>query len=123
MLKLHLLSVLGIIAIPGMMTGAILGGSSVTQAAKLQMIIMFCISASTALAAMFTTVYAISVVVDEEHRVRPDKIHSQGSGFGAVLVVIKDGSRRLGEKAHKLAVMRSTGNSSGATEEREMLIR
>jgi len=31
-----------------MMTGAILGGSSVSQAAKLQMVIMFMISASAA---------------------------------------------------------------------------
>lgn len=71
------LSVLGIISIPGMMTGAILGGSSVQQAAKMQMIIMFMISASTALASIFTTAYAISVVVDDEHRIRTDRIHSE----------------------------------------------
>ena len=56
------------------MTGAILGGSSVEQAAKLQMVIMFMISASTALAAIATTVVTLSVVVDSEHRVRPDRI-------------------------------------------------
>lgn len=67
-------SVIGIISIPGMMTGAILGGSSVEQAAKLQMIIMFMISASTALAAIVTTVVTLSVVVDNEHRVRPDRV-------------------------------------------------
>lgn len=71
------MSVLGIISIPGMMTGAILGGSSVQQAAKMQMIIMFMISASTALASIFTTAYAISVVVDDEHRIRTDRIHSE----------------------------------------------
>ena len=57
-----------------MMTGAILGGSSVEQAAKLQMIIMFMISASTALAAIVTTVITLSVVVDNEHRLRPDRV-------------------------------------------------
>ena len=57
-----------------MMTGAILGGSSVEQASKLQMIIMFMISASTALAAIVTTVVTLSVVVDNEHRVRPDRV-------------------------------------------------
>lgn len=67
-------SVIGIISIPGMMTGAILGGSSVEQAAKLQMIIMFMISASTALAAIVTTVITLSVVVDNEHRLRPDRV-------------------------------------------------
>ncbi|KAG8213351.1 hypothetical protein J3R82DRAFT_11837 [Butyriboletus roseoflavus] len=68
------MSIIGIISIPGMMTGAILGGSSVEQAAKLQMIIMFMISASTVLASIVTTVITLSVVVDSEHRVRPDRI-------------------------------------------------
>lgn len=70
-------SVIGIISIPGMMTGAILGGSSVEQAAKLQMIIMFMISASTALAAIVTTVITLSVVVDNEHRVRTDRVDTK----------------------------------------------
>ncbi|GLB40688.1 putative UPF0014-domain-containing protein [Lyophyllum shimeji] len=75
------MSVLGIIAIPGMMTGAILGGSSVQQAARLQMIIMFMISASTALASMFTIVAVISVAVDSDHRVRSDRITERQFGL------------------------------------------
>jgi hypothetical protein len=69
-----LYSVVGIIAVPGMMTGAILGGSSVEQAARLQMIIMFMISSSSGLAAIFTTLSVISVTVDKEHRIRNDRI-------------------------------------------------
>ncbi|KAF9236692.1 hypothetical protein BU15DRAFT_89001 [Melanogaster broomeanus] len=57
------MSVIGIIAIPGMMTGAILGGASVDQAAKLQMVIMFMISASTGIAAIAITVITLGVVV------------------------------------------------------------
>ncbi|KAG2018319.1 hypothetical protein CC2G_007755 [Coprinopsis cinerea AmutBmut pab1-1] len=68
------MSVLGIIAIPGMMTGAILGGADVQQAAKLQMIIVFMITASTSLAAILTTFAAILVVVDTEHRIRGDRV-------------------------------------------------
>ncbi|KAJ3886368.1 UPF0014-domain-containing protein [Lentinula edodes] len=71
------MSVLGIISIPGMMTGAILGGSSVERAAKLQMIIMFFLSASTALASICSAGYTISVVVDREHRIRQDRIYSK----------------------------------------------
>jgi len=71
------MSVIGIIAIPGMMTGAILGGSSVEQAAKLQMIIMFMITSSTALASIVTTIFALAVVVDGEHRVRADRVDSR----------------------------------------------
>ena len=77
-LSSYLSSVLGIIAIPGMMTGAILGGSSVQQAAKLQMIIMFMITASTTLASVFITFTAIFVLVDREYRVRLDRIETNG---------------------------------------------
>ncbi|KAF5341701.1 hypothetical protein D9611_002023 [Ephemerocybe angulata] len=75
------MSVLGIIAIPGMMTGAILGGSSVQQAAKLQMIIIFMITASTTLASIFTTFSAVFVAVDAEHRVRGDRIYTQNNNI------------------------------------------
>lgn len=70
-------SVLGIIAIPGMMTGAILGGSSVQQAARLQMIIMFMISSCTALSSIVTTILALNIIVDTEHRVRTDRIDNR----------------------------------------------
>jgi hypothetical protein len=72
------LSVIGIIAIPGMMSGAILGlGSSVQQASKLQMpvVITFMISSATAMASTFETIAVIVVAVDGEHRIRDDRIN------------------------------------------------
>ncbi|EJF64890.1 hypothetical protein DICSQDRAFT_80679 [Dichomitus squalens LYAD-421 SS1] len=75
--NINQMSVIGIIAIPGMMTGAILGGSSVEQAARLQMVIMFMISSSTALASIATTILALGVVVDAQHRVRTDRIDTR----------------------------------------------
>ncbi len=65
---------LGVIAIPGMMTGAILGGSSVQQAARLQMVIMFMIAASSALASIAVTVLCLLVIVDGEQRVRVERV-------------------------------------------------
>ena len=59
------------------MTGAILGGSSVHQAAKLQMVIMFMIAAAAVLAALFVTFAAIIMVVDQEHRIRSDRIENK----------------------------------------------
>lgn len=50
------MSVIGLIAIPGMMTGQILGGSSVSNAVRYQQIIMFMISASTALGVLSAVV-------------------------------------------------------------------
>lgn len=72
-----LLSVLGIISIPGMMTGALLGGAPVAQAARLQMVIMFMIAASSALAAILVTGGALAVVVDGEHRVRAERVDAR----------------------------------------------
>lgn len=60
-----------------MMTGAIVGGKSVEQAAKLQMIIMFVISASSALCTLFSLWFACTTVVDNKHRIRPDRIDSR----------------------------------------------
>jgi hypothetical protein len=57
-----------------MMTGALLGGSSVQQASKLQMIIMFMLSSATTMASVFTTIAVIAVTVDGEHRIRSDRI-------------------------------------------------
>ncbi|KAH9980462.1 hypothetical protein BJV74DRAFT_779476 [Russula compacta] len=71
------MSVIGIIAIPGMMTGAILGGADVQQAARLQMIIVFMISASCVLSCMIATLFTLSVCVDSEHRIRGDRIDTR----------------------------------------------
>ena len=60
-----------------MMTGAILGGSSVEQAARLQMVIMFMISSSTALSSIIVTALTLGIVVDSEHRVRLDRIDTR----------------------------------------------
>lgn len=115
-------SVLGIIAIPGMMTGAILGGSSVQQAAKLQMIIMFMISASTVLGSIFTTLAVIYVTVDGQHRIRSDRIEEGAHpvwrisqwGFGGLGTKIRSGCKRM-----YYAVRRNGGNRD---EDRQGLI-
>jgi len=72
---------MGIISIPGMMTGAILGGADVGQAARLQMIIMFMISASSVLACIIVTLFTLNVCVDSEHRIRSDRIHKRPHAF------------------------------------------
>ena len=84
---------MGIITIPGMMTGAILGGSSVHQAAKLQMIIMFMITANIVLASVFITFTAIMVVVDQEHRIRGDRIEARKPA----IYWVKDLNNQVGE--------------------------
>ena len=55
------------------MTGAILRASSVDQAAKLQIIIMFVIAAAAVLTSVFITFVAIIMVMDQKHRIRNDR--------------------------------------------------
>ena len=64
------------ISIPGAMTGSILGGASVTQAARLQMVLMFLISSVVVLSSIVATGFALVIVVDQEHRIRMDRIDS-----------------------------------------------
>jgi hypothetical protein len=73
--------VIGIISIPGTMTGAILGGADVEPAARLQMIIMFMISASSVLACIIVSLFTLYVCVDSEHRIRGDRIYTRPHPF------------------------------------------
>ncbi len=72
---------MGIISIPGMMTGAILGGSDVNQASRLQMVIMFMISSSSVMACIIVTLFTLYVCVDSEHRIRSDRIYTRPHAF------------------------------------------
>ena len=68
---------MGIVAIPGMMVRAILDGADREQAARLQMIIVFMISASNALSCIVATHLALMVCVDSERRIRLDRIDTR----------------------------------------------
>lgn len=85
-----------------MMTGAILGGSSVEQAARLQMVIMFMISSSAALSSIIVTALTLGIVVDSEHRVRIDRIdtrqHAVWRARSWVVDKIVEGAKTTGTK-------------------------
>jgi len=76
-LSFPLVSMTGIVTIPGMMMRAILDGTDVEQAARLQMIIMFMISASNALSCIVATHLALMVCIDSERRIRLDRIDAR----------------------------------------------
>ncbi|CDH53655.1 upf0014-domain-containing protein [Lichtheimia corymbifera JMRC:FSU:9682] len=76
------MSVIGLISIPGMMTGQILGGAPIMGAVRYQQIIMFLISASTALGVLMAVVACVRVMIDNKHRLRPEKIiHGKSNVF------------------------------------------
>jgi putative ABC transport system permease protein len=71
---LNSMSVVGLVTIPGMMTGQILGGTPPLQAAAYQMLILFLIAAATGLGALVSILLAVRAVFDEAGRLRPERI-------------------------------------------------
>ena len=67
----------GIVTIPGMMMRAVLDGTDMERAARLQMIIMFMISVSNALSCIVATHLAVMVCVDSGRRIRLDRIDAR----------------------------------------------
>jgi putative ABC transport system permease protein len=64
----------GIVSLPGMMTGQILGGSPPMEAAKYQLMILFLIAAGSGLGSL-TAIWAGSRrLFDERERLRLDRI-------------------------------------------------
>ena len=64
----------GIVSLPGMMTGQILAGIDPVEAAKYQVMIMFLIAGSTAIAVLAGGLAAIHLLTDERHRLRLDRL-------------------------------------------------
>ncbi|KAJ2890102.1 hypothetical protein GGI21_006301, partial [Coemansia aciculifera] len=94
-------SITGLIAIPGMMSGQILGGASVMDAAKYQQIILFLIMASVALGTAMSVIAVSFVVIDGRPMLRPELIklraatatgnRNSGNGGGGGVVVSRSG--------------------------------
>jgi putative ABC transport system permease protein len=68
---LNSMAVAGVVSLPGMMTGQILAGADPVEAAKYQIMIMFAIGGSSALAAAAAVHGAVRLVTDGRDRLRP----------------------------------------------------
>ena len=64
----------GVVSLPGMMTGQILGGVDPTEAVKYQILIMFLIAGSTGLGVMLATFGAVRRLTDARDRLRLDRL-------------------------------------------------
>jgi putative ABC transport system permease protein len=67
---LNNMRVLGLVAIPGMMTGQILGGNPPEQAARYQMIIYFTICVSSSCGLLGALSLTREALIDDEHRLK-----------------------------------------------------
>jgi uncharacterized protein (TIGR00245 family) len=65
---INAMSVMGLISIPGMMTGQIMSGADVMDAVKYQLIMMYMVSTSTALGTVASVLMCVRVAFDEHHR-------------------------------------------------------
>ncbi len=70
--------VMGIVSLPGMMTGQILAGAAPADAVRYQIVIMFMIAAATALGAFGVVMLAFVRLFDRQHRLRSERLESVG---------------------------------------------
>lgn len=71
---LNSMSVVGLVSLPGMMTGQILAGASPRDAVSYQILIMFMIASVTALASIILCLATYRTLADPGHRLRWDRI-------------------------------------------------
>ncbi|KAG2501532.1 hypothetical protein HYH03_000039 [Edaphochlamys debaryana] len=81
---LNQMSVMGVVSIPGMMTGQILAGGDPAQAARYQMVIMFVIGGSTCLASVISIYLAALSIVDATHTFQGDKLIRKAKAEGGL---------------------------------------
>lgn len=78
---INLMSIVGVVSIPGMMSGQILGGSLPLVAAEYQIAILFLICGITAVSTYAGTQLALNhAVFDEKHRLTPGRIYNRKEG-------------------------------------------
>ncbi|KAI7834842.1 UPF0014-domain-containing protein [Kickxella alabastrina] len=71
-------SITGLISIPGMMSGQILGGADVMDAARYQQVIMFMIAASVSMSVVTASMAVAFIVVDSHPMLRTERIRTKG---------------------------------------------
>lgn len=71
---LNSMTVVGIVSLPGMMTGQILEGASPLAAVKYQIVVMFMLAASTSLGSMGVALYVFRRLFNDRHQLRAERI-------------------------------------------------
>lgn len=74
---INAMMVVGIVSLPGMMTGQILAGADPLDAVKYQIVVMFMIAAGSSLGCILTVLFAYYRVFAPEHRLRAGAIRAR----------------------------------------------
>jgi len=75
---INAMMVMGVVSLPGMMTGQILAGAAPTDAVRYQIVIMFMIASATALGALGVTLLAFRALFDARDRLRAKRLWRVG---------------------------------------------
>jgi putative ABC transport system permease protein len=67
--------VMGLVSLPGMMTGQILAGASPIDAVRYQIVIIFMIASGTALGTICVVLLTFRVLFNQEHQLRLERLH------------------------------------------------
>jgi putative ABC transport system permease protein len=65
---INAMMVVGIVSLPGMMTGQLLAGTSPIEAVKYQIVIMFLIASGTALGTVFAVLLSFRKLFNQDHQ-------------------------------------------------------
>ena len=65
---INAMMVVGIVSLPGMMTGQLLAGTSPIEAVKYQIVIMFLIASGTALGTVFVVLLSFRKLFNQDHQ-------------------------------------------------------
>jgi putative ABC transport system permease protein len=68
------MSVMGLVTLPGTMSGQILAGADPIEAAKYQLVIMLAVAGASITAAIAAALGGIRVITDSRHRIRRDRL-------------------------------------------------
>ena len=74
---INAMMVMGIVSLPGMMTGQILAGAAPVDAVRYQVVIMFMIASATALGAFGVVLLAFARLFDDRSRLRLERIRGR----------------------------------------------
>jgi putative ABC transport system permease protein len=77
---LNVMSVAGVVTLPGMMTGQILAGADPAEAAKYQIMIMFVLTGAAGFGALVAGLGGVLLLTDSRHRLRLDRLAPARAG-------------------------------------------
>jgi putative ABC transport system permease protein len=79
---INAMMVMGVVSLPGMMTGQLLAGAAPADAVRYQIVIAFMIATAAALGALGVTLLAYRRLFSASHRLRSDRLTLRGDGAG-----------------------------------------